>query len=220
MKRALVAVLGLGLLSALGVGPANADPVTIAGITVDSLNFANALLSNSPAVFSTEGGPLATSVTDLSANTWAFSNTNPPTYLQLGFTNLVNGPGNDLVVWEIGTPDNFGMSLTIGGPTHTIVSASTGFTNAQSFGINTAFLNLDDLGVASGAAVTSLVFNMGLPFANTASSPTLGAAAALAPVPEPTTLALVGTALAVVGTVAVVRRRNKHNGTRDTISRQ
>jgi hypothetical protein len=42
----------------------------------------------------------------------------------------------------------------------------------------------------------------------------------LAPVPEPTTLALVGTALAVVGAVAVVRSRNKHNGTRDTISRK
>jgi len=42
----------------------------------------------------------------------------------------------------------------------------------------------------------------------------------LVPVPEPTTLALVGTALAVVGAVAVVRRRNKHNGTWDTISRK
>jgi len=34
----------------------------------------------------------------------------------------------------------------------------------------------------------------------------------LVPVPEPTTLALVGTALAVVGAGAVVQRRNKHNG--------
>ena len=42
----------------------------------------------------------------------------------------------------------------------------------------------------------------------------------LVPVPEPTTLALVGTALAVVGAGAVVQRRNKHNGTRDTISRK
>jgi hypothetical protein len=207
LKNAFVAAMGMVLVGALGVGPASAAPVTIAGITVDSQNFANALLSSATTgSFSTEGGALAASVTDTSADTWAFSNADSA-YLQLGFAPnaVVNGPGNDLVVWEIGTPDNFGISLTVGGLSHTIVSASSGFSCCGgTFGINIAFLDLSDLGVAAGAGVTSLVFNMGFPFANTSSSPTLGAAAGLNRVPEPGSLLLL---LGALSALALHRRR-------------
>jgi hypothetical protein len=207
MKNALVSVASLILVSALGIGQANAAPVIIAGINVDSQNFVDVLLGESTTgVWSTEGGPLATSVTDLSGGTWAFSNASSA-YLHLGFTDnvLVNGPGDDLVVWEVGTPDNFGMSLTVGGVVHTIVSVASGLADCGAFDCNIAYLNLDDLGVAAGAAVTSLVFNMGFPFANTSTSPTLGAAAALnsRSVPEP------GSVLLLLGALSVLALRRR-----------
>ena len=145
-------------------------------------------------------------VTDTSADTWAFSNASRA-HLELGFTDnvAINGAGNDLVLWEIGTPDDFGMSLTVGGFTHRIMSVSSGFTNAQGFGINIAFLDLDDLGVAPGAAISSIVVKMGFPFVNTSVSPTLGAVAALhsGRAPEPTSLLLLAVGLAAIG----VRRK-------------
>ena len=208
MKNTLVSVASLILVSALGIGQANAAPVIIAGINVDSQNFVDALLGESTTgAWSTEGGPLATSVTDLTANTWAFSNADSA-YLHLGFTDnvLVNGPGDDLVIWEVGTPDNFGMSLTVGGASVTVVSVASGLNECGGFGCNIAYLNLDDLGVAAGAAVTSLVFNMGFPFANTSASPTLGAAAALnsRSVPEPGSVLLL---LGALSALALRRRR-------------
>lgn len=211
MKSLGMIFTGLALVGTLGAGRANAALISIGGINVDSENFVDALLSDfTTDIWVTAGdAPLATSVTDQSADTWAFSNATQA-YLQLGFTDNVmfNGPGDDLVIWEIGTPDNFGISLTVGGVTHTIPSAATPFNNAQGFRINVAFLDLDDLGLAPGAEVTSFVANMGFPFAETSNSPTFGAAAALnsrppQPAPEPGSMLLLLGGLSAL----VVRRR-------------
>lgn len=84
------------------------------------------------------------------------------------------------------------------------------------------FFNVDGVGpnqlIASGSA--TLMLQEGTTSQGIPAWQWRGIRYDLAPVPEPTTLALVGTALAVVGTVAVVQRRNKYNGTRDTISRK
>ena len=208
MRKLLGAVI-LSFIGALGSGAAGAAPVTIGGITVDSQNFVDELLSSfTTGSWSTQGGTLDAVTTDLSVDTWAFSNASQA-YLQLGFTDnvMVNGAGNDLVVWEIGTPDNFGISLTVGGTTQTIVSAATGFSNAQGFGINVAYFDLDAFGIAPGGSVSSFVANMGFPFVNTSASPTFGAAAALnsAPVPEPESLLLL--LLAALSALVVSRKR-------------
>lgn len=202
------------LLAALLFAPqAKAAPITIAGATYDTVNFADTLISSSGA-FTVGGGAatLAAAVTGFSVDDWAFCNCTSA-YVELGFTDNVvtNGAGADLALFEIGSPDNFGISLTIAGVTQTIASISTGFTQGQGFGINLATIDLGLFGVAPGASVSSIVVRMGLPFAGTATSPTLAAVTALnsqPSVPEPVTLSLLGTGFAA----AVLRRFRGRRG--------
>lgn len=205
----LTSVAGTWLLA---VTPLAAAPISIAGTTYDTVNFADTLI-NSQAVggsFTTSSGTLASAVTGSDVTQWAFCNCTSA-FVELGFTDNVvtNGAGADLALFEIGTPDNFGLSLTVGGVTQTVASVATGF-NAGGFGINLATIDLSLFGLAPGATINSIVVNMGFPYANTASSPTLGAVVALhdsTAVPEPTLLALLGAGLAG-GALRLRRRRS------------
>lgn len=193
--------IGLAALLLCLAPAAFAAPVTIAGTTYDSANFATTLLASSGA-YSTSGGSLSSVLTDTSEGSWAFT-LDRVGYVQLGFNGIVNGPGADVVFFEIGTPDNFGIALTIGGSEVLITSSSTGYSTGP-YGINIASLDLSALGVASGATVTSLVVNMGSVYGASATAPTLGAAVGLdgGAVPEPATWSMMGLGLAAAGLLA------------------
>lgn len=177
MKMRCLVLLG-GLVVALGA-PAAAAPISIGGTTYDTVNFADTLTSSSGA-FSVSEGSLASALTGWSVDDWAFSLTSDA-YVELGFTDnsVVNGAGADLAFFEIGTPDDFGISLTVGSQIYRIASVATGFTQGQEYGINLATIDLALLGLAPGASVTSIVVHMGPGFLNTSAAPTLGAASAL-----------------------------------------
>jgi hypothetical protein len=211
--KIVVATLSLvGLLTTARV--AGAVPIVIAGVGYDTVNFADTLISSGSTggSFTLGGGAatLAGAVTGFSVDDWAFCNCTTA-FVELGFTDNVvtNGAGFDLALFEIGTPDDFGISLTIAGMTVTVNSVSTGFTQGGGFGINLALVDLSAFGIAAGDSVSSIVVRMGFPFGNTSVSPTLGAVTALhdsqaAPVPEPASILLLGTGLA-----AAARLRRK-----------
>lgn len=210
LNRTSWVLTGVAATCLLAAAPVTAAPIIIAGAAYETGNFADTLIG-SQAVggsFTTSGPSLADAVTGWDVTEWAFCNCTSA-YVELGFTDNVvtNGAGADLALFEIGTPDDFGLSLTIGGVTQTVASVATGF-SAGGFGINLATIDLSLFGLAPGASVNSIVVHMGFPYGNTASSPTLGAVAALhdsVPVPEPSLLALLGAGLA--GGARRLRRR-------------
>lgn len=181
-----------------------ATPVTagtmIGGYTFDDNAFADTLISSSGS-YSTSGGSLASVLTDTNAGTWAGSLT-PNAYVELGFTDnwLVNGAGADLVLFELGIPSIFKVSITIGGTTLSYASQDTGF-DAGGYNLNAAEINLDDFGVASGASLSSIAVRMD-DGSNT--RPSLSLVGALnsravdATVPEPASLVLIGLGFAAL----------------------
>ncbi len=181
----------------------SANAVIIAGENFDDDAFVDTLLSSTGS-WSTSGGALASVVTDNTFDTWAFS-LDSSGYLQLGFTDnvLVNGAGFDLAIFEIGTADNFGISLTIGGTTNVYNTVDTGL-NTGGFSVNLAKINLDDFGLAAGAALTEVtVYGNNPPGGTTDNQPTFGLVGALnsrsAAAPAPATIMLLGVALAGLG---------------------
>lgn len=156
--RRVVAILMISLLSL--AGQTASASTTVAGVVFDDDAFVDTLLSWAGS-YSTSGGTLESVITDDSPNTWAFSG-GAGDYLELGFTDnyLVNGPGNDLAIFEIGTVDVIPVSLTLGGSAVTKTPVSTGFSTG-SYGINLALWDLStDFGLAEGATLSSVVVIM------------------------------------------------------------
>ena len=177
----------------------NASAVTtIGGINFEDNAFADTLIQ-SVGAFDITGGTLADVLTDIDEGTFAFSFT-PGAFVELGFTDnvLVNGGGDDLALFELGVPDSFDLSLTLGGVTNNYLSVDTGF-DAAGFNLNVATINLDDFGVASGASVSSLVVGLDT-LGSGGTVPSLALVGAInsipvdgsggAAVPEPSTYAL------------------------------
>jgi hypothetical protein len=184
----------------LAAMPASASTI-VGGITFNDNAFADTLISSSGS-YTTSGGSLSSVLTDIDASTYAFSNS-PGAYVQLGFTDntLVNGTGADLAIFELGVPDSFVVSLTLGGTTHTYASSSTGFL-AGVFQLNDALINLDDFGVGTGASLSSVVVGLDTINPGSLTVPSLslvGAMNSTSPVvatPEPAALYLMAFGLA------------------------
>ena len=104
--------------------------------------------------------------------------------MQLGFTDnvIINGPGADLALFELGRPDTFKVSLTMGGTSILYPSQNSGYYIGP-FLLNIALVNLDDFAIPSGASVSQIV--VGLDTLTGTSVPTLSLAGALNSVAPP-----------------------------------
>ena len=196
--------LGISALVAASVltfaQPAAAD-VTVGGFTFEDNAFADTLIASSGS-FTFVGPSLASALTDSSASTYAFSN-DTGAFVTLGFTDnlLVNGAGADLVLFELGIPDPF--RVTINGISATYATTNTGFT-AAGFNLNAAAIDLTLFGILSGASVTQVM----LEFPNNgtrASTALVGALNSANAVPEPSTWAMLIGGVGLMG--GVMRRR-------------
>ena len=181
-------------------GYAHAD--LIGGLNI--VSFADSLISSN-GTFTTSGGSVAAVLTDHDPATCAFSSSQGA-YVQLGFSNpIVNGPGYDLALFELGLPDTFKLSLTLGGTTIQYLSSDTGFF-AGMYNLTVAMINLDDFGVPVGAMVDQIVVGLDIQsiYGN---RPSLCLAGALNSVPVPGAVGLLGSGL--LGLVGMGRRRSR-----------
>jgi hypothetical protein len=150
------------------------------------------------------GGTLASTLTDSDPGTYAYSDT-PGASVTLGFSSgIENGAGADFVLFELGTPDTF--DVTVNGVTLSGISAATGV-DAGGYSLNATSFDLADFGVASGASVSSLLIGLDTQ-AGSGTVPSLSYAGALnvSAAPEPSTWLLM---IAGVSGVGLMLRRAK-----------
>ena len=136
--------------------------LTIGGINFQDNAFADSLLTSFGTFTTKLGTTLPQALTDKDPGTYAFSK-DAGAFVELGFTDnkLVNGPGADLALFELGTPpDTF--ILTINGKTISYPSAFS-LVQVGVYPLNRALVNLDDFGVPSGAALHSIVIGLSTP---------------------------------------------------------
>ncbi len=193
----------LAFATGLGVGlNASASTLEIGGLSLDSLGFADQLISSSGS-FITNAGSLAEALTDHSLGTWVQATTagdSQSNTIVLGFTNnrLVNGPGDDLVLFEVGheayeySQEGFdSLWVTFNGQTRLYFTTET-TTTVDDHNVNMTRIDLSHFGLADGVVLDRV--QIGLGYDTRDSLPQLQLVAAMnsvaAPVPEPTNLAL------------------------------
>ena len=175
-----IKTLVVAVLLVLGVTSVNAI-TTVAGINFQDNAFADTVISSSGTYTLNGASTLQAAVTGSSLGKDAFSSLSGA-FIQLGFTDnyLVNGSGIDLVLFDIGLPDTF--SVTLNGKTFDYGTSSTGMTGTGANAgqeINVAAIDLSDFGIVAGAQLSSIMIGMDISGNSGTTLPSLSVAAAL-----------------------------------------
>lgn len=202
--QSLIAGIASLAIAGSATSPVSAA-VSIGGYAFDDTAFADTVDSVSGNYWVMSAASLTDAVTGSDPASFAKSlDTN--SYLDVGFSdNLVfNGAGSDLVLFELGAPDAF--QVTIDGITRSFQSIETGY-RAGGYSLNAAAVDLDAFGFSVGKTVTSLRLTFaGVPGNNAAVAAIGGLNSIASPVPESATWAMFLVGFALTGS-ALRRRR-------------
>jgi PEP-CTERM motif len=203
-------IVGAAMLTALATASTEARAtISVGGFTFPDNGFVDTLLASTGS-YTVSGGSLASVLTDTDPNTFAFS-FDTGASLTLGWSSVraVNGPGDDIVLFELGTPDSW--NVTINGTTRVETSAATGF-SAGGFDLLAAPLDLSDFGVASGGSISQIFLTFNVDAANgtvpsTALVGALETTGSSMSTPEPSTWAMMLIGFASLGYAGYRARR-------------
>lgn len=182
--------------------------ITVGGYTFDDNAFVDAVTGSSGTFKLVGGSTIASVILDKDPSTY-LSSRDTGAYLDLAFTDnvAVNGPGTDIVLFELGYPDTW--TVTINGITKTAASIATGqFITLYSvdYSLNAATLDLTDFGIPTGGTVDSLRLSFNLTPLTQATTSLVGALNSES-VPEPATWAMMVGGFGLVG--AGLRRQRR-----------
>ncbi|MGH9666043.1 MAG: hypothetical protein ACRD9L_16580 [Bryobacteraceae bacterium] len=192
------------LALALNVCTATAATITLGGFTFDTTAFptsANFLSGGPPSLSFPTTGNINSDLlkaTDSDLTSYIFGT---PVDFTVTFGNaaLQNRASADLVIFELGVPDD--VSVKLGATTKTYLTVNTGFT-AAGFNVNAIAIDLSDFGIASNALVSMIEVDNASPATGSASIDAIGGLSTA--VPEPAMFVCLAGALVLLG---LARRR-------------
>jgi hypothetical protein len=214
-RKLIGACVGLAMMGMAGT----ANAISIGSFTFDQTAFADAVgtttgtittfVTVAPATFPTNTISIDAALTGSDLNSGVFCNA--PCTIELLFTDntVVNRVGTDLILFEQGNAES--TLVTIDG-TERLISSSPNLDGLEDLSgalINISEIELDDFGIASGGLISSVIIDLNFPIgADPATFPSSDplALGALHSIPEPSTLTLFATGLALLAFLGWRRR--------------
>lgn len=150
MKK-LIEVCGICAFILATCSPAFAN-ITVGGIVFEDAAFVDELIS-ATAGWTYSAGSLEDALVGSDPADFAYAfGSSENVVLRFTDNSVINLSGDDLAIFELGTPESFEVAVVVDGPRNAYTALDTGYT-AGGYKLLAATIDLDDFGIPTGGLV-------------------------------------------------------------------